>query len=51
MAVTIPFFHTQSSTLVYVVYDVKSKDGVLIDTAVEYEPTTGVASFETLDKV
>ena len=45
------FFHPQSSTLSYVLYDSVSNDGVIIDGAVDYDPDSTKANFSNVDEI
>jgi glyoxylase-like metal-dependent hydrolase (beta-lactamase superfamily II) len=41
------FFHPQTFTLSYVVYDEDTKDAVLIDSVVDYDPKSSTMSFKS----
>jgi glyoxylase-like metal-dependent hydrolase (beta-lactamase superfamily II) len=45
------FFDKATSTLTYVVYDVKTKDAVIIDPVLDYDPASGAISHESVDQV
>ena len=45
------FFDESTSTLTYLVYDSVSKDAILIDPVLNFNPNSGKVSFESLDKV
>lgn len=45
------FFDEPTSTLTYLVYDSVSKDAILIDPVLNFNPNSGKVSFESLDKV
>lgn len=46
-----PFFETRTSTLTYVVFDRVSRDAVVIDPVLDYEPASGTTDTESADKV
>lgn len=45
------FFDTRSSTLTFVVYDPKTKDAIIIDPVLDYEPKASKAWTESVDVV
>lgn len=45
------FYDESTSTLTYLVYDPESKDAILIDPVLNYDPNSGKVSFESLDEV
>ncbi|MEX1099479.1 MAG: MBL fold metallo-hydrolase [Bacteriovoracaceae bacterium] len=45
------FYDNGTSTLTYIVYDSKSKDAILIDPVLNFDPHSGKISFESLDQV
>ncbi|TCK17305.1 glyoxylase-like metal-dependent hydrolase (beta-lactamase superfamily II) [Thiogranum longum] len=45
------FFDTRTSTLTYVVYDPSSKDAVIIDTVLDYDPVGSKVWTESVDKI
>ncbi|MBG59741.1 MAG: MBL fold metallo-hydrolase [Peredibacter sp.] len=45
------FFDAQTSTLTYIVYDVASKDAIIIDPVLNYDPNSGKISFDSLDEI
>jgi len=45
------FFDDPTSTMTYIVYDSSSKDAILIDPVLNYDPNSGKISFESLNEV
>ncbi len=45
------FFDTRTSTLTYIVYDPSSKDAVIIDPVLDYEPVGSKVWTESVDKI
>lgn len=45
------FFHTETSTLTYIVFDEDTKDAVVIDPVLDYDPGSSTYSFESIDKI
>lgn len=46
-----PFFDPATSTLTYVVYDERSRDAVVIDPVLDYDPQAGVTATASVEKV
>lgn len=46
-----PFYDPRTSTLTYVVLDEATRDAVVIDPVLDYEPVTGTTSTESFDRV
>lgn len=46
-----PFFDPQTYTLTYVVFDPASRDAVIIDPVLDFDPASGSTSTESADKV
>lgn len=46
-----PFFDPTTSTLTYVVFDAQSKDAVVVDPVLDYDPLSSSTSTESVDKV
>ena len=51
MAEVKAFFHTDTSTLTYVVYDPSSNDAVVIDPVLDYDGKTGETTIDHVNKV
>jgi glyoxylase-like metal-dependent hydrolase (beta-lactamase superfamily II) len=45
------FFDPRTSTLTYVVFDPATRDAVVIDPVLDYDPSTGVVSADSVDRV
>lgn len=46
-----PFYDSRTSTLTYVVFDEASRDAVVIDPVLDYDPATGTTWTESFDQV
>jgi glyoxylase-like metal-dependent hydrolase (beta-lactamase superfamily II) len=46
-----PFYDERTSTLSYVVYDGASKDAVVIDSVLDYDPAASSVSYESVNRV
>ena len=46
-----PFYDSRTSTLTYVVFDAASRDAVVIDPVLDYDPATGTTSTDSFDQV
>src|SRR5690606_33227640 len=46
-----PFFDPTTSTLTYVVFDAQSKDAVVVDPVLDYDPLSSSTSTASVDKV
>lgn len=45
------FFDAQTSTLTYIVYDVASKDAIIVDPVLNYDPNSGKISFDSMNDI
>lgn len=45
------FYDEQTSTLTYVVYDLESKDAVVIDPVLDYDPAASTVNYASVDRV
>ena len=46
-----PFYDERTSTLTYVVHDPATRDAVVIDPVLDYDPAASATSYESVNRV